>query len=736
MEIDLTNCDKEPIHLIGKIQPHGFLLIFDKSSLTLEQGSKNVKDFLDIGIEDLLGKPLHFLLPVEQALIGEQLVEHDVPFPRFFSFRNRQFVGFIHESCGKVIMECEPWQAPTEKEIVESGFIMSSLQARINKLDSLESISELVADSIQSILNIDRVVVFRFDQDWHAEVIAEKIKPGIHSYRGHHFPASDIPAPAQALLKVKHIRHIPNVSIQAVEISPYLNPVTGSPTDIIQSELRYPSEIHLEYLRNMNVAASLSFSVIVKGKLWGLVSCTNEKPKYFGYQKRQLCDQIVKAYSNILVSSKEKRDYKQFQNFKQVEKRLLERVIEKQDIFEGLKGEDLNLLSLTESTGAAVFLDNRLLTLGITPGEDQILEIADWLSKNSSETTFHTRELSAYIESAFHYQDKACGLLALEISRFDKEYIFYFKPEVKGKRIWAGNPEKPVAGEDFRIHPRKSFEKWEEVIKGKSYPWTINELEVANVLQRGIIAVRLRNQNKSLEELYKKYQESANSLDIKNKQLQDFTRIITHNLRSPLANIQGLHAIYKDHPALLDADSFINKVNLASHNMLATIDDLNVVLKTSTGEKFQKEAVNLSELIQKELHNLDAVILQTAAEVNVQLMVPEINTNKVYMESIIHNLLSNALKYSCPERQPEIQVKSWKEKKRSFLSVSDNGIGIDLKRFGHKLFGIYQTFHQNPDSRGVGLYLTKMQIESLGGHILVESEPEVGTTFTIDFGSS
>lgn len=736
MEINFTNCDKEPIHIIGKIQPHGFLLIFDWSSLVLEQGSENVKDFLGIGIEDLLGKPVEFFLTSKTTLTEELKKEPDTPFPRFFSFKEKQFVCFIHESSGKIVLECEPWQAQSEKETIESGFLISSLQARLNKIESLEGISELIAESIQTILDIDRVDIFRFDQDWNAEVIAEKVKAGIHSYRGHHFPASDIPKPARALLKVKDIRHIPDVSAKAVEISPYLNPTTGYPTDILRSELRYPSGIHLEYLRNMNTFASLSFSVMVKGNLWGLVSCTNEKAKYFDFHKRQSCDQIVKAYSNILVSSKEKRDYKQFKSFRQAEEELLGQVIQEEDIIEGLEGEEINLLSLNAASGAAILMDSRLVTFGTTPGEDQILEIAEWLHNHTTEAVFHTRELSACLESASGFRNRASGLLALEISRFNKEYLLYFKPEVEVKRIWAGNPEKLIRGKDSRIHPRKSFEKWEETIRGKSLPWSINELEIAHILRKDIIGIRLMNQNKKLEDLNRKYREAAKGLEIRNTQLQDFIRIITHNLRSPLANIQGLHSIYRNNPDLLDADTFIDKVSISSENMLATIDDLNTILKSNAAVLDQKQPVSLSEIIKRELQNLDAAILQTDAEINVQLLIPEIETNKAYMESIIHNLLSNALKYASPERKPEIRVKSWQEKDRFFLSFSDNGLGIDLKRYGSKLFRIYETFHQHQNSRGVGLYLTRMQIESLGGNIRVESEPGKGTTFTIVFSLS
>ncbi len=730
---DLDDCDREAIHLTGSIQPHGFLLIFDRNTLKLEQGSENIYQFLGVGIEKLLGETIQVLIP------GEELHRKDytnTPFPQLIRIKDRQFISHVHRSSGKIIVECEPWSPAPENELIESGHWLASVQAQLNQLETPESIAEFVAGSIQYILDYDRVLVFKFDPDWHAEAVGEKIKPGIRSYQGHHFPASDIPAPARTLLEKKHIRHIPDVNAGPVKILPYLNPATAGPVDILQSELRYPSEIHLEYLRNMNVSSSISFSVIVKGRLWGLVSCTNEKPKFTGFRKRQLCEHVVKACSNTLMSSKEKRDHQQLRHFKQLEKRLIEQLSHNQDIFIGLRGAGPDLLSITESAGAAVILEKRLLTFGVTPEEEHILEIAEWLSENNTEATFQTRELSAYIDNALHYKERACGLLALEISRFNKEYILYFKPEIKEKRIWAGNPEKPVAGEDFRIHPRKSFEKWEEIIRGKSQCWTLNELEMAQILLRDIVALRLKNQNENLEDLNEEYQASAESIRRKNKQLEDFTRIITHNLRSPLVNIQALYAIYKNDSDKAGAGIFLDKIKQASDNMLATIDDLNSILKAGTEGQLQHEIISLSGIIEKELQNMEGAIINTGAEVELQLLAPEVNSHKVYMESIIHNLLSNALKYTFPGRKPEVIIRSWFHKNTFYLSVSDNGSGIDMDKYGHKLFEIYQTFHQNPNSRGVGLYLTRMQIESMGGNIKVDSKPGKGTTFTISLNSS
>lgn len=736
LKVDLSNCDKEPIHLTGNVQPHGFLLIFDQETLILEQLSENTGNYLEAGPDELPGKSLAFFLGQEVAETEEQIKTNSTFYPRLLHIREKPFFVFIHKSSGKLILECEPYVTLKEKEHLQYNAVLSSFQAKLNDPETVVSTAGFVAGVLQSILEYDQVYVLKFDQDHNAEVIAEKVKQGNQSFLGHHFPASDIPAPARALLEVKHIRHIPDIEATPAAIIPYLNPSTGNPVDVLQSELRYPSVIHLEYMKNMDSAASISFSVLVKGKLWGLISCNNKKPFLVNLHKRQLCGQLVKAFGNIISGIKEKRDLQEYKNYKRAEKKLIEKLVQKPDFTEVLGSRSLNLLSFTEAGGAAVLLDNRAYTIGLTPDETDLKELASWLSSHNSDSCFCTRELPSHTKRATRYQERACGLLALEISRFNREYIFFFKPEIKEKRIWAGNPEKPAAGKDLQLHPRKSFEKWEETVKGKSKPWTLNETEIAQIFLQDLIAVRLRDQNRNLGELNEEYEAATNDLVIKNKQMEDFTRIITHNLRSPLANMQALHSIYLDNPTRMSPDFFMDKINIACQNMLATIDDLNEVLKTKTGSELHTEKVSILPLIEKVLQSLEATINTKGAEIKTELLAPGIYTTKAYMESILHNLISNALKYASPERKPEVIIKTWHDEGSFNLSVSDNGLGIDLARQGHKLFGIYQTFHQNADSRGVGLYLTKMQIESLGGTIQVESEPGTGTTFTVTLGNS
>lgn len=736
-QVDLSNCDKEPIHIIGRIQPHGFLLVLDKVSFAIEQVSQNISNFLPIpSPEDLLGKPLQVLLSENEIPFDPKiLLEPDHVDPNIFFLAGNQFFSFSHVSEFNIILECEPYTACADWEKIKHNHLLFQLHKRLNTLETIESLGETVAEVVMGILDYDRVDIMQFNSDWHTEVIAENCKDKLSSYLNHHFPASDIPVPARALLLQKPIRQIPDVNAKAVEIIPYYNPSTGSPANILKSELRNPSEIHLEYVRNMGVAATISFSIIVKGQLWGIISCHNIKPAFINVWNRQLCDLITKSFADAIAAVQEKKDVKQYELFKRNEQVIITDLKKYEDLISGLAQTDQNLLSFTQSIGAALVLNKEVFTFGITPSTSQVSNLISWLSGYTEEKVYSTRELSIVFPEAETYIEIASGLLALEISRYNQEYLLFFKPEVTESRIWAGNPEKPTIGEGMRIHPRKSFDKWKKVIKGKSLSWSVNEIEITQVFVKDLTAMQLRDQATELRKLNAQLETTAQLLTRKNNQLNDFGFIMSHNLRAPINNIQGLYDFYKMEPNEANAALAMDHIQGVLNNMSQTISDLNIIIKTRIEEQLPSEEVNLEEIIQKERQNLQTEMEQTEAYIKTDLQVSTLTFPKLYIESILHNFISNALKYCSPDRRPLVLIKTWTESGQVYLSVSDNGLGMDLVKVGNKLFGLYKTFHQHKHAKGLGLYLTKIQIESLGGQVSVQSELNKGSTFTVSFST-
>ncbi|OKL41289.1 ATP-binding protein [Pontibacter flavimaris] len=734
-KVDLSNCDKEPIHIIGRIQPHGFLLILNKSTLEVEQVSENLGQFLQAEPAILSGKQLDTIISAEEyATLEKQLRQYEGPRikPRLVQLQGHLYFAFLHESRGSLVLECEPYAQPAAgQELLEQNGAYTNFLEKLDQEGTLEGQARLTAAFVQQAIAYDHVMLYRFDEDWHGEVIAEKVVSGQHSYLHHHFPASDIPAQARALLLQKPVRQIADVSAKAVNIKPYFNPATGEPSNIILSELRNPSEIHLEYLQNMGVQATLSVSIVVNGKLWGIIACQHKAPQFVNYWQRQLCLNVAQAFANGVLAHQEQHDQRQLEELRRQEEQLMRRLMQSSNLEEELQAQKPAILALTEASGLALLLGGKCYTHGLTPGEDDLKALADWLSREAAGSTFHTRNLSREYPAAAAISGPASGLLALEISRLNKEYLLYFKPEISEKRIWAGKPDKETEEKSRRIHPRKSFARWVQVIRGKSLPWGLNEVEMAQTLVKDLISVVLRNQKEHLETLNKQLVQSSGVVASKNRRLEDFAQIIAHNLRSPLGNMKGLLNHYQAQPTEETAGQVMHMMDKMVQNMASTLDDLNMILESELGQKLEQQTVYLPEIIERELENLQAIILETDAEVELDLKVHQVKAPKVYLESMAHNLISNALKYRSSERRPHIRIRSWQEEGQMCLSVKDNGLGLNLQRYGHKIFTLYNTFHKHKDAKGLGLYLTKIQAEALGGGISVESTPGEGATFQV-----
>jgi PAS domain S-box-containing protein len=220
-----------------------------------------------------------------------------------------------------------------------------------------------------------------------------------------------------------------------------------------------------------------------------------------------------------------------------------------------------------------------------------------------------------------------------------------------------------------------------------------------------------------------------------NKDLQQFSYITSHNLRAPLSNLSGLLNLVKDIPIENpELKEILDGFNKSTHLLNETISDLVKVIVIRDNPSIHKEAVLLKDVFENVFSQLDFLIGINKPIIKINFeKVDFFNTNKAYLESILLNLLTNSLKYKSNNHKLKINITATKDGDNVIMIFNDNGIGIDLLRNRDKIFGLYQRFHNHPDSKGLGLYLVKSQVESLGGSISVESEVDKGTTFTITF---
>ena len=275
----------------------------------------------------------------------------------------------------------------------------------------------------------------------------------------------------------------------------------------------------------------------------------------------------------------------------------------------------------------------------------------------------------------------------------------------------------------FNIAQRKKYEQ--ELLKSKK-----NANELSNKLTA--VNKELRDHAELISKQKLQLEEFNQHLENKNRQLSSFAHIASHNLRAPVSNLMVLKDFYKENTDLKDKAMLFSKVETVIDRLNETLNELIESLKIQGNKGITNDAVIFDTVFAKTLAILDIQILDSKAVVTANFCeAPTIEYPKLYIESILLNLLSNAIRYRAPNRIAQIHFRTEIKNNEIILIATDNGLGIDLKKYGHKLFGLNNTFHRHPDSKGVGLFMTRTQIEAVGGSVTVESEVDRGTTFKI-----
>ena len=499
--LDLTNCDKEPIHIPGLIQHHGILFVLQEPQLKIIQVSNNTFKALGIHPQEILGNKLNNFLDSRLTQQVKQKLSEGIetinPLKISISTQKGElfFDGILHRSQGLLVLELEP---VTSKEFSNFFSLYHLVQAPIAKIQKTLTLNELcqaIVEEVRKMTGFDRVMVYQFDAQDAGTVIAEDKLESLNPYLGLHYPASDIPRQARHLYALNLLRLVPDVNYQPVELIPVDNPVTNQPLDLSFSVLRSVSPLHIEYLRNMGVGASMSISLIRNQKLWGLIACHHQSPKYVPYEVRTACELLGKVMALELASKEdnERLDYRIRLN--SIQSKFVESISQEESFVDGLLKEKSNLLNLVGAQGAAICADENLTLIGETPESSDIQALITWLATQMEQDIFSTDSLPKLYPAAENFKEVASGLLALSISNLQKHYVLWFRPEVIQTVNWAGNPNKPVdvkQNGEIRLTPRKSFELWQETVRLQSLPWKPCEIEIALELRSAIVGIVLR----------------------------------------------------------------------------------------------------------------------------------------------------------------------------------------------------------------------------------------------------
>lgn len=735
-QVDLTNCEREPIHIPGAVQPHGVLLVLKEPELTILQISDNTFQFFGLYPQEILNQPLSRLLDAEQITFLQDICAHEDlqlvnPLEMTIKIGQQEihFDGIIHRTNDNIlILELELRLSEKNNTFFQFYHVVKRSTSKIQGAVTVKEITQILVQEVRKISGFDRVMIYRFDENWHGTVIAEEKPDYLTSYLGLHYPASDIPKQARELYSRNWLRLIPDANYQAAAILPVINPLSGQPLDLSESLLRSVSPLHIEYLHNMGVTASMSISLLKNKKIWGLIACHHQTPKYIPYEVRNACEFLGQITSLELGAKEDSEDIEHKMQLKSVQTKLVEYMSAAKNFIDALVNNQPNILNLVNAQGAVICFHGEYFTVGHTPEKQDITDLLEWVSQNIQENIFYTDALSQVYPAAAKFCDVASGLMVLAISTTQQNYVLWFRPEVVKTVDWGGNPHKPVevlANGDLYLSPRKSFALWKETVREQSLPWKLCEVDAAMELRGAIIAVVLRKADE-LAQLNIELERS-------NKELDAFAYIASHDLKEPLRGIHNYsNFLIEDYGDTLNAEgkAKLNTLMRLTQRMEDLIDSLLHFSRLGRVD-LSMQHTDLNQVIRHSLELLSARIEETEVQIRIPRPLPTVCCDRVQIGEVYNNLIANAIKYNDKTAKwieigyvdhPSLPIT---------LYVRDNGIGIRDKHF-EAIFRIFKRLHgpnKYGGGTGAGLTIAKKIVERHGGTIWVESHYGEGSTF-------
>ncbi len=507
--VNLKNCEHEPIHIPGSIQPHGFLLGMD-NALKIDFSSGNTENFTGHSTEQLLGKNFGEVFGAENHKEIEVYLQQDsdMPFPLQMTLGQNQFRCSIHKNNNTVILEAEPQSDETDKA---ADVYNQTLQfvSYMNTTHTLKNLCELVAEGTRKITGYDRVMVYRFDKEYNGEVFAESCREDLEPFLGLHYPHTDIPPQARELYMKNLLRLIADINYTPVP----LYTIDGAPDknlDLSLAILRSTSPIHVEYLQNMGVGATLTISLIHQGRLWGLIACHHYSPKNLSPEVRmaaQLQGQFITSQIDVRQSNEE---YEIARKTNIALEKL--NAYQLPPIAESYKIISINpeLLRLCNASGVSLLISGEVYKNGLTPADNDIRTLSASLSDYSNDTTFYTDKIINFAPDLKRVYEIVSGVIYHSLGNGNS--IIWYRPETLTEVNWAGDPEKAIIKDSRGLHPRNSFNQWKQVIKNRSNPWLHPELNAAanyaHSLQKQISLMLLSTEETKYRKLSEKLKES------------------------------------------------------------------------------------------------------------------------------------------------------------------------------------------------------------------------------------
>ena len=501
LRVDVASCESEPIHVPGFIQPHGVLLALNVTTFIIEQVSENSARLLARTPQELIGNsPALFLgdRQFEQLALSLSGTSFEPGVSNVLVGPGDEPMECVYSRYrDSLLIEFQPTDTAQANDLLDVSLRLQAPMSRMERTSSIEDLAFIAAQEIRAISGFDRVMVYRFDHDWHGQVIAENVSDRVPvAYLGMHFPAGDIPAQARELYLLNTLRLIPDtdyvpVAIVANGVRPTL--------DLSRSDLRSVSPIHIEYLHNIGVRATLTISIIVHGTLWGMVACHHVSPRRLNHVVRSTCNFFAQILGLKLTARVDQTALSRRLNATEQIAKFVADLNSTQSLWEALRSSWASLLPIFGSDALLVRDSEGTATYGTSVSAEDLQSAIARLQNMESDGIASTSSLLTLDDRSRNFTAEVSGALYVGLSTTTDRCIAFLRREQSASMTWAGAPNQPAiaeAGKPF-LSPRSSFAAWEEITHGESVRWSASDLDAAAILRD-----QLKNWQKAHEQVH------------------------------------------------------------------------------------------------------------------------------------------------------------------------------------------------------------------------------------------
>lgn len=720
-DVTVANCDQEPIHIPGAIQPHGALLALDRHELRVRHDSENAASLLGMAPEFLSSSRLEDILDASSARI---IREHrqDQSFARLnpipAAIRGRTFDAIVHRSGELLILELEPIDLVGQRDARDYGADTHRALIKLQGTGSLDELLGSAAEAVRSITGYDRVMIYRFLEDGHGKVVAEDRLDSLEPFLGLHYPASDIPAQARRMYALNWLRIIADVDYRPAPLVPAPGAERDPPVDLTHSTLRSVSPIHIEYLRNMGVAASMSVSLVHDGALWGLIACHHyEGPRFVPYATRMTCELLGRMLSTLILGWERKDEAERQRLIGERRVRLLERLNRADYLAAGLVEDREDLLAVVGASGAAILEDGRFTGVGACPPELAVRAFAGWMASGRHELLSSFR-VATDLAGAPALGPDAVGVLAVGLPHTAENALMWFRPAVEQTVSWAGNPEKVYSHgpNGPRLTPRGSFELWKETVRDQSLRWSHLEIEAARALRAGMSDAAVR-----------KAHETERARDM-------MLGMVSHDLRNPLGAISLAAQVLKI--GALESTSVTResaRIAASSDRMHRMIEQLLDFTRVRAGSlELSPVRFDLVLLCRQLIEEIEGAHPGTRVIADLPAQCPFVG-DPDRIAQVLSNLLGNARHHGDPAQPIELSLRCAADEVE--LVIRNQGEPIAADRLA-AIFEPFKRMSRDAPRRkqaglGLGLFIVRRLVELHRGRVELTSSREGGTVCAV-----